>query len=105
MAYTKGLEMECKDKALNSQLHSNRAAVSMRMKANDKAIDDCRRAIELDPKNTKAWYRGAKASEALGLTEQGLKFCKGALEASPDDEQLKKLQSKFKKQFAQEQEQ
>mmetsp|Transcript_38267 Transcript_38267/g.101213 ORF Transcript_38267/g.101213 Transcript_38267/m.101213 type:complete len:385 (-) Transcript_38267:98-1252(-) len=105
MAYTKGLEMECKDKSLNSQLHSNRAAVSMRMKANDKAIDDCRRAIELDPKNTKAWFRGAKASEALGITEQGLKFCEGALETSPDDQQLKTLQSKLKKQFAKEQEQ
>jgi len=105
MAYTKGLEMECKDKCLNSQLHSNRAAVSMRMKANDKAIDDCRKAIELDPKNTKAFYRGATASESLGLTEQALKFCQGALESTPEDQQLKRLQSKLKKQLAAEQEQ
>lgn len=104
LAYTKGLEMECKDKALNSQLHSNRAAVSIRMKANDKAIDDCRRAIELDSKNTKAWFRGATASEALGLTGQALKFCMGALESSPDDQQLKRFQSKLKKQLAKEEE-
>merc|ERR1719230_626724 len=74
-AYTKGLEMECADSKINSQLHSNRAAVSIRLKEYDKAVDDCRKAIKLDPSNVKAIFRAAKASEALGLTSQALEFC------------------------------
>mmetsp|Transcript_19887 Transcript_19887/g.42489 ORF Transcript_19887/g.42489 Transcript_19887/m.42489 type:complete len:389 (-) Transcript_19887:189-1355(-) len=104
MAYTKGLEMDCKDNVLNAVLHSNRAAVSMRIKQNDKAVDDCRRAIKLDPKNMKAYYRGAKSSEALGLTEQALKFCKGALQLKADDAELKQMLAKYEKQFKKEQE-
>lgn len=105
LAYTKGLEMECKDDAVNSQLHSNRAAVSMRMKQNDRAVEDCRRAVKLDPKNTKAYYRGAKASEALGLLEQALKFATRALELKPDDAELKGMVGKFEKSWKEEQEQ
>lgn len=104
MAYTKGLEMECKDNVLNSQLHSNRAAVSMRLKEYDKAVDDCRKAIKLDPKNTKAYYRGTKASEALGLTAQAVRFCKGALDLRPDDE-LRQMHKKLQQRLQQEEEQ
>lgn len=102
LSYTKGLEMECKDDALNSQLHSNRAAVSMRLKQNDKAMDDCRRAVKLDPKNTKAYYRGAKASEAMGLTQQAITFCHGALELKPDDKELLQINRRLKEQLEKE---
>lgn len=105
MSYTKGLEMECKDESLNSQLHSNRAAVSLRMKEYSKAVDDCRKASKLDPKNMKAFYRGAKASETLGLTEQALKFCKGALGLKPEDKELRQILQRLEKKQAEEAEQ
>merc|ERR1719401_1923772 len=105
MAYTKGLEMQCKDDKLNSQLHSNRAAVSMRLKEYAKAVDDCRRAIKLDSTNTKAYYRGAKSPEALNLTQQALALCKGALETKPDDKELLQMRKKLEKRAAEEEQQ
>merc|ERR1740130_776292 len=56
LMYSKALEMECTDKALNSQLYSNRAAV------------------RLDTKNAKASYRAAKAADGQGLTTQAIAF-------------------------------
>ena len=41
--------------------------------------------VRLDFSNLKAWFRGAQASEVLGLAEQGLKFCHGALKLDPKD--------------------
>jgi len=102
MAYTKGLEMECKDDKINSQLHSNRAAVSLRLKEYAKAIDDCRKAIKLDDGNAKAYYRGAKCSEALNLTKQGLLFCIGALKTKSDDKELLQMRKKFEKKLEEE---
>ena len=46
-------------------------------------VDDCRSAVRLDDSNLKAFFRGAQASEALGLAEQGLQFCAGALKIDP----------------------
>merc|ERR1712238_59775 len=83
--------MECKDQALNSQLHSNRAAVSLRLKEYDKAVNDCRCAIKLDPSNAKAPFRAAKASEALGLTSQALAFCKDALQLMPGEKEVRDM--------------
>mmetsp|Transcript_41655 Transcript_41655/g.93273 ORF Transcript_41655/g.93273 Transcript_41655/m.93273 type:complete len:393 (+) Transcript_41655:62-1240(+) len=90
--YTRGLEMECKDAKLNAVLHSNRAAVGLKLGENLKVVDDCRCAVRLDPQNLKAWFRGAQASEALGLAEQGLTFCRGALRVEPKEPEVLRIQ-------------
>lgn len=100
--YTKGLEMEGKDLAVNSQLHSNRAAVSLRLKEYDKAVIDSRMALKLDPTNVKAAFRAAQASDGLKLTAQALDFCEKALAISPKDAGLLQLQTKLKKTLARE---
>lgn len=102
MAYTKGLEMECKDLKLNSQLHSNRAAVSLRLEEHQKAVDDCRKAIDLDEENLKARFRAAKASEALGLTSQAIGFCDGALALFPADKEVCRLRESLLQRLARE---
>eukprot|EP00747_Dinoflagellata_sp_TGD_P163864 gnl/TRDRNA2_/TRDRNA2_183037_c0_seq1.p2 gnl/TRDRNA2_/TRDRNA2_183037_c0~~gnl/TRDRNA2_/TRDRNA2_183037_c0_seq1.p2 ORF type:complete len:416 (+),score=95.11 gnl/TRDRNA2_/TRDRNA2_183037_c0_seq1:99-1250(+) len=102
MCYTKALEQECKDAALNSQLHSNRAAVSLRIGEYSKAVDDCRRALEFDRTNVKAFFRGAKASEALGLTAQALRFATNAVSIQPDDKEMKALKETLEKRLAKE---
>jgi len=84
--YTRALEMESKDKAVNSQLYCNRAAVSLRVKEYEKAVNDCRQALKIDADNHKASYRAAKASEAQGLTAKALMFCTDALRNSEDKE-------------------
>ena len=93
--YTKGLEMECKDDKLNSVLHSNRAAVGLKLGEHLKVVDDCRSAVRLDPQNLKAWFRGAQASEALGLAEQGLTFCRGALRIEPKEPEVLRIQKQL----------
>lgn len=93
--YTRGLEMQCKDDKLNSLLHSNRAAVSLKLGEHTKCIDDCRRATRLDASNLKAHFRGARASEALGLTDQGLKFCEGALRLDPQEPEVLRIQKQL----------
>lgn len=39
------------------------------------SVTDCKKAIELDPNNSKGYYRGASGSVKLGLYKQGLHFC------------------------------
>mmetsp|Transcript_48905 Transcript_48905/g.79372 ORF Transcript_48905/g.79372 Transcript_48905/m.79372 type:complete len:317 (-) Transcript_48905:303-1253(-) len=90
--YTRGIDMECKDDKLNSVLHSNRAAVSLKMGLHIKVTEDCRKAARLDASNLKAWYRGARGSEALGLAHQGLKFCDGALRIDPKEPDVLRVQ-------------
>jgi len=92
------------DKKLNSMLHSNRAAVAMRLKEHDKAVDDCRRAIKLDPTNVKAYFRAARSSELLTLTKQALSFCESALKLVPDDPDVKHLHERLQKSLAKEEE-
>lgn len=104
LCYTKALEMECKDEALNSQLYSNRAAVSLRIKENAKAANDCREAVKLDKSNAKAHFRGAKASEAMGLTAQALDFCRDALKLLPGEKELREMQKRLSTSLAREDE-
>eukprot|EP00933_Yihiella_yeosuensis_P083710 TRINITY_DN97964_c0_g1_i1.p1 TRINITY_DN97964_c0_g1~~TRINITY_DN97964_c0_g1_i1.p1 ORF type:complete len:403 (-),score=101.60 TRINITY_DN97964_c0_g1_i1:110-1270(-) len=93
--YTKGLEMECKDEKLNSVLHSNRAAVSLKLGEWVKCVEDCRIAIRKNSDNLKAYFRAARASEALSLAKQGLLFCDGALKISPKEPDLLRLQKQL----------
>mmetsp|Transcript_34678 Transcript_34678/g.110188 ORF Transcript_34678/g.110188 Transcript_34678/m.110188 type:complete len:382 (-) Transcript_34678:73-1218(-) len=104
MAYTRGLEMECSDNALNSQLHSNRAAVSLRLGEYDKTVNDCRRAVQLDPTNAKAHYRAAQASENLGLTAQALSFVSGGMKSAPEAPELLKMRQRLTRKLEQEEE-
>jgi len=101
-SYSKGLEMECKDDKMNSQLHSNRAAVSLRLKEYDKAVDDCKLAIKLDPTNTKATFRASKASEALGLTSQALEFCAEAKKLAPKEAEIAQAYKRLTQRLARE---
>lgn len=94
--YTKALEMECDNKALNSQLYSNRAAVSARLKEYERAVNDCRVAVRLDAENHKASYRAAKASEALGLTSQALTFLQHTLRHKPDEKEVLDMKKRLR---------
>ncbi|CAJ1364955.1 unnamed protein product, partial [Effrenium voratum] len=51
--------------------------------------------VRLDPGNLKAWFRGAQAAEALGLPEQGLKFCEGALKLQPKEPEVLRVQKQL----------
>jgi len=44
-----------------------------------KVVVDCREAVKLNPKNVKAYFRGAKAANALEKYDEALKFCDGGI--------------------------
>jgi chaperonin cofactor prefoldin len=91
--YTAGLEVACDDRVLNAQLLSNRAHARILLKQYVEAVDDCRKAIEMDPKNMKAYWRAARASLNLDLCRNGIDFCEAGLRLEPNDADLMKLRS------------
>eukprot|EP00927_Polykrikos_kofoidii_P059563 TRINITY_DN54711_c0_g1_i1.p1 TRINITY_DN54711_c0_g1~~TRINITY_DN54711_c0_g1_i1.p1 ORF type:complete len:339 (-),score=101.37 TRINITY_DN54711_c0_g1_i1:79-1095(-) len=91
--FTLGLEVRCSDNVLNAQLYSNRAHVRMLLRQFVEAVDDCRKAIELDPKNMKAYWRAAKSSLHLDLYSNAFEFCEGGLQREPGDADLMKMKT------------
>eukprot|EP00434_Breviolum_minutum_P009273 symbB.v1.2.008173.t1/scaffold512.1/size193505/14 len=91
--FTSGLEVRCSDPVLNAQLYSNRAHVRLLLRQFVEAVDDCRKAIERDPKNIKAYWRAARASLHLDLCRNGIDFCDAGLEHAPKDGDLQKLRA------------
>ncbi|CAJ1337100.1 unnamed protein product [Effrenium voratum] len=89
--YREGLEVRCSDPVLNAQLYSNRAHVRLLLRQFVEAVDDCRKAIEQDPKNIKAYWRAARGSLQLDLCRNGMDFCEEGLQMAPGDADLKKL--------------
>lgn len=89
--FTAGLEVQCSDPVLNAQLHSNSAHVRILLRQFVEAVDECRKAIELDHRNIKAYWRAAKASLHLELCKNGIDFCEAGLKQAPNDTDLLKL--------------
>lgn len=101
--YTAGLEARCEDNVLNAQLFSNRAHAQILLRLFVEAVDDCRKAIKLDPKNMKAYWRAAKASLHLELCKNGIEFCEAGLRQQPDDADLMKMKSACAEKLTQQQ--
>jgi chaperonin cofactor prefoldin len=91
--FTAGLEVRCDDRVLTAQLHSNRAHVRILLRQFVEAVDDCRKAIETDPKNMKAYWRAAKASLNLDLIRNAIDFCEAGLRQEPNDADIMKLRT------------
>ncbi|CAI7047440.1 BEM_collapsed_G0003680.mRNA.1.CDS.1 [Saccharomyces cerevisiae] len=59
--YSKGLAVECEDKSINESLYANRAACELELKNYRRCIEDCSKALTINPKNVKCYYRTSKA--------------------------------------------
>lgn len=101
--YTAGLEEKCDDAVLNAQLFGNRAHAHILLRQFVEAVDDCRKALKLDPKNMKAYWRAAKASLHLDLCKNGIEFCEAGLRQQPDDADLMKMKSACAEKLTQQQ--
>lgn len=77
--YTKALAEKVNDPIRTSVYYSNRAAVNLEMGNYARTIDDCKKAIESNPKNLKAFFRAARASSLLDKYEQALAYIDDAL--------------------------
>ena len=68
-AYSSALELDVRNKVLNSKLHCNMAAVLQKAGKMDEAIAACDASIALDGTYVKAFLRRAQASVAVGTVD------------------------------------
>lgn len=83
--YTRALEVDPSNKNTNSKILQNRALCHSRLKNWSQAIDDCDKALELDPGYTKARKTRAKALGESGNWEEAAREYKAIHEANPSE--------------------
>lgn len=83
--YSQALEVDPTNKGTNSKLLQNRALCYNKLKNYQAAIDDCTRALELDPSYTKAKKTKAKALGENGDWEEAVRLLKSIHEADPNE--------------------
>ncbi|RIB16624.1 hypothetical protein C2G38_2189450 [Gigaspora rosea] len=89
--YTKALETNCQDNKIIEACLTNRAAVNLELQNYRKVLTDCAKAIQLNPQNIKAFYRSAKALNALDKIDQALDCCEHGLGIEPNNLVLQQL--------------
>ncbi|ODQ50919.1 TPR-like protein [Saitoella complicata NRRL Y-17804] len=90
--YTEALEVDPESRtATMAKLYSNRATVLMKLEAYADAIDDCTKALELDPSYTKALRTRARAHLSLESFQSAITDLNSALELDPSDSTLRPL--------------
>lgn len=95
--YTQGITAKCEDNIMNSLLHSNRAAVNLELCNYRSCLYDCARAITLNPKNIKAYFRSVKALLALDRVDEGIDCAQKGLLVELDNQVLKDYLKKLQK--------
>ncbi|KAK4507614.1 hypothetical protein PRZ48_001349 [Zasmidium cellare] len=83
--YTSALEIDPSNKGTNSKILNNRAMCYSKQKQYQKAIEDCDKAIQLDPSYTKARRTRAKALGESGDWEEAVRAYKNIQETSPEE--------------------
>jgi DnaJ family protein C protein 7 len=83
--YTSALEVDPLNKGTNSKILNNRAMCYSKLKQWDLAIQDCDKAIQLDPSYTKARKTRAKALGEGGDWEEAVRAYKNIQEQHPEE--------------------
>ncbi|KAG5645754.1 hypothetical protein DXG03_005291 [Asterophora parasitica] len=73
--YTQGVDAKPDDPVLHEALLCNRAACNLELKNFGSVLRDCSKALTLNPKSSKAFYRSASALVALDRVEEALDCC------------------------------
>ncbi len=88
--YTEALDVDPLNKGTNSKLLQNRALCRVQLKDYKGAIEDCERAISLDPSYTKAKKTKANALGQSGKWEDAVRELKELQEQDSNDQTLAK---------------
>ncbi|EME50157.1 hypothetical protein DOTSEDRAFT_68876 [Dothistroma septosporum NZE10] len=83
--YNTALEVDPTNKGTNSKILNNRAMCWTRLKQYSKAMEDCDKAIQLDPTYTKARKTRAKALGESGDWEEAVRAYKNIAEQNPEE--------------------
>jgi DnaJ homolog subfamily C member 7 len=88
--YSEALEIDPANRGTNSKILQNRAQCKIKLKQYDEAIDDCERAITLDPSYMKARKTKANALGQASQWEAAVREWKSIQEMDPEDRTLPK---------------
>lgn len=89
--YSKGIDVKCQVNTINESLYANRAACELEIKNYRRCINDCKRALQLNPKNIKCYYRIAKAFTALERLDEALESIEFGEKIDNTNKSLKNL--------------
>lgn len=78
-------------------LYSNRAMVRLNLNKDAEALADCKKCIELDATNIKAWHRQAQALLRLGEFDDAMAACVHGGELDPANKAFPELMEKAEK--------
>ncbi|THH33600.1 hypothetical protein EUX98_g574 [Antrodiella citrinella] len=92
--YTQGVDAKPDDQTLLEALLCNRAACNLELKNYGSVLKDCSRALTINPKSSKAYYRSASALISLNRLVEALDCCDRCLQYDPDNANVRALRSK-----------
>jgi len=99
--YAQALEVDPLNKGTNSKLLQNRALCRVQLKDYSGAIEDCEKAIAMDPSYTKAKKTKANALGQSGNWEEAVRELKALQEQDPQDatiaKEVRKAEMELKK--------
>jgi len=90
--YSSGILLKHNNAKLISQLYGNRAHCHTLLRNFSDAVNDCEKAVCIDPSNTKAYWRAARASMLNALFLQAVQWCDRGL-AIGESEDLEKIKA------------
>lgn len=93
--YDKAIDADPDDQALLLSLYLNRAACNLELSNWRSALRDTSKALGLDPRSSKAFYRAAKALQSLGKFIEAIDCCDHVLEIEPNNVEVQRLKSKI----------
>ncbi|KAG2356973.1 hypothetical protein BDR07DRAFT_1453261 [Suillus spraguei] len=95
--YTQGIDAKPSDIVLHEALLCNRAACNLELKNYGSVLRDCSKALILNTKSSKAYYRSAMALLALERYEESLDCCERCLEYDPENKGIRSVRDRSAK--------
>lgn len=95
--YTQGIDAKPSDIVLHEALLCNRAACNLELKNYGSVLRDCSKALILNTKSSKAYYRSAMALFALERYEESLDCCERCLEYDPENKGIRSVRDRSAK--------
>ncbi|CAH3183609.1 unnamed protein product [Porites evermanni] len=91
--YTDGIKVNCKDKELNANLYSNRAAAYFNVGIYTETLNDAKIAINLQPYFSKAFVQGASACVQLRHFNEAITWCDKGLTMDQKNQKLLEIRN------------
>jgi len=89
-AYTEALAVDTRNEAVNSRIFTNRAIVAAKLKRYKDSVEDCTRALALDPHSQKALLRRAQSRAEMGEWEEAVRDWEQALRRDRGNAEIKR---------------